>query len=324
VADLRPRDERGQILLIAAFTLAVIFVALALVVNSAIFTENLASQGEVAGSSEALTYQHQVRQSVTEAMAYANRYRYSNPTSSVQASVDALSEQGAHQQATGGQLVHVGYEGSRSGWRIADNTSGGSTFENESVPVSDQNWQLAESVDRTRDLEITITDESVLSGTKASAFTLEANESTSEIWELRLWSTGGEVVVDVETASGRSGECRVPTGSPVEIDVTRGLVDGQRCHALTRNGTGGDRMWWGTGVSSPYDIWIKNGDQIRGNYSMILRGGSHTGDGLVDGPDSGDDPFRTDAMYSATVEYLFRTSQVTYETEIEVAPGETP
>jgi len=323
VADLRPRDERGQILLIAAFTLAVIFVALALVINSAIFTENLASQGEVAGSSEALTYQHQVRQGVTEAMAYANRYEYSNPESSVQASVVAMNEQGSHQQATAGQIVDVEFGGSESGWRIADNTSGGSTFENESTPVADQDWQLAEAVDRTRDVRINVTDPSALSGGPATAFTLEANESLSSVWEVRLWLDGSEVVVDVRTGNGRNGECRVPATSPVEVDVTRGLVDGQRCHALTRSGTGGNRMWWETGVSAPYDVWVKNGDQVRGNYSMVIQGTPNS-DGLSGGPAAGDDPYRTDAIYSTTVRYLYRTSQVTYETEIEVTPGEAP
>ena len=49
MADLK--GERGQILLIAAFALAVIFIALGLVVNGAIFTENLASQGDASGGS---------------------------------------------------------------------------------------------------------------------------------------------------------------------------------------------------------------------------------------------------------------------------------
>lgn len=325
MADLRPRDERGQILLIAAFTLAVIFVALALVINSAIFTENLASQGEVAGSSEALTYQHQVRQSVTEAMAYANVYDESSPGASLGASVDAIDGQSSSQQARGGRVIDVSLESTTDGTRIADNASGGSPFRS-SGGLSD--WNLADGVERTRNVVVTTRHSDLPpSGTP---FRLRANETgtPANVWTMSVWEDADDVVVRVDTADGDDSECRVAVAGAgtFQIDVTDGVVAGEWCHALTRDGTAGTPMWFATGIptGSTYDVEIANGDAIEGNYSMVVSPrGSWNATTLTTGPATGT-PYRTDAIYGATVDYAFRTSQVTYESEIEVTPGEAP
>jgi len=326
VADLRREGERGQILLIAAFTLAVTFVALALVVNSAIFTENLASRGEVAGSSEALTYQHQVRQGVAEAMAYANVYDDGSPGTSLAASVDAIRSQGTTQQARAGQLLDVSLVSTTDGTRIADNASGGSQFLSAGGL---QEWNLAKNVDRTRNLVVTTRYGDL--PTSGTPFRLEANRTgtLTDIWTLSVWRDGSDnVVVDVDTADGDTAQCRVDVAGAGEfdIDVTGGVVAGERCHALTRDGTAGTPMWFATGIpsGSTYRIDVANGHAIAGNYSMVVAPrASWNSTTLTNGETSGP-PFRTDALYGATVAYVYRTSQVTYETEIEVRPGEAP
>lgn len=321
MADL---TERGQILLIAAFALAVTFVALALVVNSAIFTENLASRGEVAGSSEALLYQHQVRQGVGGAMAFANIYNESNLAASLRESISDVGRIGGLQQATAGQLVNVSYRGQTGGTRIADNESGWSTFEGQS---GSDDWQLGDRVDRTRKLQIT-TDYGELPSS-SDKFKLVANESGTDtnIWSVEIWKSSPNVVIEVDPVSGSPAECRhdVFTAGEFQIDITKGVVNGERCHALTRTGTAGTPMWFANGLSgTSYNISIENGDQIRGNYSMVITPrGSWNGTHLATTPSPGS-PFRSDAVYSTTVDYLFVTPGVDYEAEIRVAPGEPP
>jgi len=73
-------DDRGQIILIAALALAVTFIGLALVVNSAIYTQNLASRGEVAGSNDALEMRAMVETNVGQGVTAANRYNHSSQT----------------------------------------------------------------------------------------------------------------------------------------------------------------------------------------------------------------------------------------------------
>lgn len=315
MADL---NDRGQILLIAAFTLAIAFVALALVVNSAIFTENLASRGEVAGSSEAVAYQHQVERSVGAAIGYVNVHNESDLGGSLRDSIADLGTAGGTQQARSGQLVNVSYVDHDTGRRIADNASGGSPFENESGEAT---WQLASNVDATRGFVITT--EPADLPPSGSPFRVEANESVGTVWELQVWEAGSDVVVHVNTAAGDDQECRVDVSGVGEfqIDVTDGVVAGERCHALTRAGTSGTPMWLANGISSGYELWFENGNQLRGNYSMAIQGGTINTTHFALGPNPGD-PFDTPAVYDATVEYLFVTPQVRYEAEIRVAPGE--
>ena len=314
MADL---NDRGQILLIAAFTLAVAFVALALVVNSAIFTENLASRGEVAGSSEAIAYQHQVERSVGAAIGYVNVHNESDLAGSLRDSISDLGTAGGTQQARSGTLVNVSYVNHATGTRLADNASGGSTFENES---GDARWQLARNVDATRAFVITTEPGDIPSS--GSPFRVEANESVGNVWELEVWESGSEVVAHVNTASGDDHECRVDVSGVGEfqIDVTGGVVAGERCHALTRAGSGGTPMWLANGLSASYELWFENGDGIRGNYSMVIQG-TINATHVAAGPNVGD-PFHTPAVYDATVDYVYVTPNVRYEAEIEVVPGE--
>lgn len=328
MADL---GERGQILLIAAFALAVTFVALALVVNSAIFTENLASRGEVSGSSGALVYQHQAVQSVGDAIGFANVYNYTSSgtlTNSLEESVSDFGDIGGNQSARGGQLVNVSFLSRNIGTRVADNTSGGSTF----VDISArEDWQIAEDIDRARDIQITVTDDNLLRDIGVGdPFTLIANESDTDddIWKMRLLEGGGldEVVVEVETDSD-SASCTIQIDSePFDIDVTRGLVDGKRCHALARSGDPSKRMWFATGIptSSTFNLSIENGHEIQGNFSMVIDGTANGSNLDGDPGTAGTNPFETQAIYDATIEYVYVTANVRYVTEIRVAPGEKP
>lgn len=334
MADLRDeRGARGQILLIAAFTLAVIFVALALVVNSAIFTENLASRGEIAGGSDALTYRHLVEESVGEAIAFANVYNHSGPGSpledSLKESVSDVGTQGGNHSAMGGQLVNVSFVASSSGSRIADNDSGGSTFES---ATGGGDWQLADDVERTRRIHVR-TSRSDLPGSEGTSFTLHANRSGTDdgVWNVSIWEDGSNAVLKVQTPGGDEATCRraAPFSEQFDIDVTGGVVNGERCHALTREGPNGEPRWFAAGITAgaPYNVTVENGGNIEGNFSMVVAPqGSWNDTHLNDGHDplNPAEPYRTDAVYGATVEYVFRTTQVTYETEIEVVPGEPP
>jgi len=114
-------EDRGQILLVAAFALAVIFVAMALIVNSAIFTENLASRGETSGSDGALSMRADVATSVGAGVEAANRNDNGSVgelTDAVSASVRNISRQTGRQSARSGRVVDVSYQSATEGARI--------------------------------------------------------------------------------------------------------------------------------------------------------------------------------------------------------------
>jgi len=72
------------------------------------------------------------------------------------------------------------------------------------------------------------------------------------------------------------------------------------------------------GVGDEYNITYESGDQIKGNYSMVVRD-STPANTLDTAPAS---PFSTTAVYNATVRYRYDTSNLRYEAKIRVAPGE--
>jgi hypothetical protein len=338
MANLRD-DDRGQIILVAAFAIAVIFVSLALIVNSAIFTENLASRGETAGSDGALSMRAMVETNVGDSLEAINRRPisgHSNLEDELEEDIEEISLQTSRQQSRSGRLVSVSGPSSRDdGTRIFEDDPG-DTLENSGT----DDYVVVEAVSRssqgngTRAFEINA---SVIRDTggadagaidNASAFEIMANETGSDgnedSWRARIWETGsGDIHVRTIRNAGGSVEtedCEVSPDSTdpnIYIDVTGGTIDGEPCSALQTT-TSGENFHFasgtGVGTSGTYNISFSNADNIQGNFSMTVHGSSFPL--IASGLDN------EDALYEVTVRYTYATSDLRYETDIRVAPGE--
>nr|WP_254283016.1 hypothetical protein [Halomicroarcula limicola] len=329
--------ERGQLLLVTALALAVVFVALALIVNSAIFSENLASRGETAGSDDALEMRGMVETNVGDAVRIANRQNYSGDLDgAVEDAVKNTSGQTEHQEVRRGRLVNVAVQGSTEGVRIAQNDS--SSFTDDSNAT---NYKVVGGVKRvaggngTRAFRIDATSIDDGSGTP---FEVKVNESgatgNENSWRMQIWTTaaGGDTV-HVRTLRNESGtttqeacEVTVDSDSPTyRIDVTRGTIDGEPCDALGTAPSGENFHFGsgtGVGTSDEYDVYFRNASQIEGNFSMVVHDDGGLDLPLVDGVLGGGQPYETDALYDVTVRYEYSTADMRYETDIRVAPGE--
>lgn len=310
------RDDRGQIILIAAFILAVSFVVLAVVVNSAIFTENLSTRDDVAGSQDALEYRAELKGGVESIVESVNE----NATlgqSDVEASVQSLSTHSGLSQSRLGRIVNVSSLTSESGKRIAQDNSSRNFTSNDSAA----DWTVVSGVSETRNFVINVTNPN-----SSINFDVLANESVGSEWEMTI-DTSGNFTVSVETStSSETPECtRSQTGSHVIIDVTDATVDGEPCHALYRLQSSGDKMWFAEGLSN-YDIEFDDGNEVEGTYSLVVDAGATINASNFDGPQNDDFPYYQDAgiIWSSTIKYAYFTSALTYQTEIEAAPGELP
>jgi hypothetical protein len=79
VAVIRSRD-RGQLILVAGLTVTVILVMLVLLLNTVIYTENLATRGIDSGAGDAIEYRATVVGSVEELIERENEHYYAgNP-----------------------------------------------------------------------------------------------------------------------------------------------------------------------------------------------------------------------------------------------------
>ena len=134
-------DRRGQLLLVTGLVLALVFIGLALVINSAIFTENLASRGEIAGSDGALSARAAVETNAEKAIERANYYNKSDSESETvdtfNRSLRNVSTQSEYVAATSGTLLNATYVGHRFGTRV-----------NGTIDRSEDNYTIVEDVER--------------------------------------------------------------------------------------------------------------------------------------------------------------------------------
>ena len=329
MADLRPRSgnragERGQLLLIAAFLVGVSFVVLALVVNSAIFTENLATRDDVPGSDDALDYRHEVSQNLGDVITAINQnnsvlddYSSSNLDTPVENNVETLQRQSGVQQSSQGRVVDVAFDSWEPGLKVAQDAP--RTFTNTSGSKTD--WTVVKNVPNTRNVRLNVTQNPGIA-LLSDPFEMVV-ERGGDKWTLTIAddSTGtDDVLLEVDRPGESPETCTREFDGYLIIDVTRGTVGGDRCHALTQL-TDGTPMWFGTGVSADYNIQFEHGDNLVGTYSFIVEDPATPDDpGDFGSPGSG--PYTKDAIYSASVSYRYYTQDVGFETDVRAIPGE--
>lgn len=316
---LIPDDEdRGQMILLAAFIIAISFVVLALVVNSAIFTENLATRDTVPASEDALEYRDEVSKSIGSILGTVNENTHKGPADA-EASIEDIEIYGGIDQSMLGRVVSVSHEDTTAGVRIAQDEP--REFTNR---TGVQDWRLAEFVEQSRDIRFNLTQVD-------GPFTF-VQEDGGEEWRLTVDDDGGDITVEVDPPNKDSRNCVASFTDSVVIDITRGTIGGQSCPALSQ-GSDGEQMWFGTGIGSSYNISFENGHEVTGTYSMMIRddAGATVPAADEDFGDPPDEPYHTNnqagieaAVYSMTVTYEYHTPNVGYETEIVVAPGEVP
>ena len=312
MADVSRGDEdRGQLFLVGALSLAVLFVVLALLMNTAIYTENIATRGTGSGTGEAIRYGQAVRAGTAGLVGYVNAHHnssYGALDANLTAGVDTMSD------ATS---VHYAYEGARAdaalvstvnGTRIAHD-NGTRAFTNESGTAD---WTLASSVDGTRAFRLNVT-RGDLAGGASSAFRVNVSNGT-HTWRAYVYNDGDTVAVKVENDSEdlSTEQCLAPNEADhTVVDLTRGTVGGEPCPLLD----------FGRGISGPYSIGFENGDQATGTYGLVVDEPA-----LADDPndvffdDASNSPYATPAIYSATVEVRYEGPQITYRTNVTVAP----
>jgi hypothetical protein len=308
VAHLRDRrDDRGQIILLGAFALGVTFVALALVVNSAIFTENLAARGDTTGAGDALEYRHELEANVATILESVNDDD-SPSEAQIKQNVSNINIQGGLQNAEYGRIVSVSYV---SGSAV-DGTELYQEQPADFTNIDDnETWQLARNVDDARAVRFNVSDPSELEDGQTDAFRIALNDTTGGWWNMSI--DDDEIIVN--RADGTQKSCDYTASSGFTVDATRGWVAGEPCHALQRSD--GDRMYFGEGVDPSYEIWFANADEIEGTYSMVVDDGA-----VPVFTTTSPGPLRKDVYYSANVTYTYETARLSYQTTITVAPGE--
>ena len=288
-----PRDQRGQMLLVAALGLAVAFVALALVLNAVVFTENLATRNPDTAD-DALAYDGAVTGGVGGLLAETNRHDdtdYGTLDDALRAGVVAWDANASRLVAADGTLTTVELNRTTNGTRIVQDAPG------EFTGNGSGNWTLAGNVSTVRRFVVAADP-----GT-GGPFTIEASNG-SETWRVEVAEDGsGSATVTVyENGSSVSVS---PDSESVAVDLTEGTVNGSVVN-----------FTFAAGVSAPYNVTVENGSAATGRYQLFVD--ETYGDLATEAPNT------RYAIYSATVDVTVHRSSMTYESPVVLAPEDAP
>ena len=276
---LRPEDDcdRGQLLVIIALVLGIVFVALAIVVNAAIFTENLATR-ETVDSERTAAFTGDVERAIEV------RYNHTNSNGSHTApdaretfndTFRAWTDQRSNVSATEGGYYRANWT-THVGWRL--NQSADDSF----APADERDasdWTVVEDTRNVSMLRLNVTRDDLHDASSASdvenAFRLDVSDGSMD-WELYVFQDSNDIVVHQGTNPGGfaslsdllsdSDTCKKNTDRAVIDFLTLKLGD-VNCPALA----------FEDDLSGPVTIRYENvnvsGDEhVNGTYTVVVNG----------------------------------------------------
>lgn len=323
-------DDRGQLLLVGALTFAVMLVALAVLLNAAIYTGNVATRDAGPGTGQAIEYENEASSMARATMAAINdrgNESYADRRQNFTQTVDAWSRNARTHAAaaladaevevlvdpTRGTAIRQTAERNMTSadgqedWTVANDTTVRAFRLNVSqdslqTPPDDDVTDLLFGDNETRDyFQLRFEDDS---DRWTVYFARDANSN----------DTDDDVTVRVRHNGATKGDpCSAPAENDrVVVDITGTQVGDEPCGAL-------QSMF--DGLEAPYTISYHNGSNATGTYSLVVdrrigrlaTGANKTGD---------TEPTATRALYDADLRIAYRSDDIYYYSEFRIAPGE--
>lgn len=299
--DRRPSEKsaRGQVMLIAAFVLAVSFLAVAVMLNAVIYSENLATRGEDARGSEAITYKADIVDGAGELLKYANdnETSFSDRTAAFNQTLRPMYNDTARVQAIDGIATDLSVQSISKGTLIGQQDPS----RDFTSATGSEEWTLVENATGTRAFRINVTNQSALGNSPSDAFTVNVSDGTDR-WSVSIYGNSTNTTVAVDGSS----TCTV--GPTPSIDMTGGEINGELCESLV----------FASGVAGDYTINVDDAEEIIGTVSLVANTTEYDSDNY-----DTDAPRVETVIYSATLSLRHESADHVYATDVRVAPGET-
>ncbi|WP_147435577.1 hypothetical protein [Halobellus sp. Atlit-38R] len=306
--------DRAQLLLVGALALAVLFVALALLLNTAIYTGNLATRDASVDATPVIEYVSESREAGVDAIRSVNDRNNSDPAelaSALHLTIARWDEQASYHRAVAGDITAVEVGPITNGTRIQQDDES-RDFTNE---TGEENWTVAAGSDLSeiRSLRFAVEESTLPEDPSIGAdevFTVEI-DSDAGATTLYVYDTSGGGGPEIRVDDGGDTEtCSSGTSGTFAIDVANESVGGVPCPSLSDL----------TDVGDDVAIEFRDSHRAGGTYSMVVDEQPSDLSTLgVDDVGSGS-PYWTYAVYSAQFNVTYRTEDVDYATGIEVAP----
>jgi hypothetical protein len=307
MADVIGGDrDRAQLLLVGALALAVIFLSLSLLLNSVIYTENLATRQTHADTEKAQTFRTAVVDGLGGGIEHANRLNttsFSDRRDAYRDAADDLIPLLANYSATNGVAADVERQGLHEGTRLVDDDASTGIVARDGSGT----WTMA-------------------TDSKVRAFRLNVTSVSGDVTITFDNGTEQDVIIDDAGPSVRvDGEsCDLDTG---HVDIGAGTVDGEYCAPLAD-----------IRPTDNVNVTVENGDRIEATYSLIVdrnQEGFRTAVDAANYPNqctppspptyastTGDAPYTTPAIYAGTARIDVATQDLDYGRTVRVAPDE--
>jgi hypothetical protein len=341
-------DSRGQLILVGGTALAVVLVGLALVLNTAIFSANLAARGDGAAS-DPVRVRGEADVTARTAITDINAENAGNRTFPTLENEleDRMSRWQAtlrDQHAMAGQWVHVDRAGVTRGWRIMQ-TNHDRNFTAGDARDGQHTWLVAENVQEVGLFEQNISRQSTYAAGYGTTKAALANSSyhiaikeqgTSDFWRIYIFQgVGSQNVYLLTEEPGENfvgstsahinfatGSCSYQTLEWVELEVRGGTFGGAPCDELQffqDLDPGYDIYYNNTAADDPNTLESDNVNRSKGSYELFVGQADVEGEPYHTAA-SGDSPFRLTALYSAAYDVSYKGERVSYDGTYEAVP----
>jgi hypothetical protein len=308
--------HRGQLIIISALVIAVLFVGLALVVNSAIYTENLSTRSN-SHSEDALSATTTTFETITTYLERVNTRHntsYDDLTQNYTQLTSDFQNAQSNTYAKRGAAFEMTTLDQTNGTHLRQ-ANQSRAFTNASGNPSD--WRVATGVGGISDYMMVVNRDDLYtdsggSGLLSNASTVSLTDEDGDTWELHIYeTTANEVAVKPVVDGTEKSACEVGA-TEVEIDLVAGTVGGAPCSTLV----------FAEGLEGPLDIEYHNPDEIAGSYSLRV-------DVVID-PATSDhyvergagSPTATPNIYATTPTMTYATSDISYTATKRMVAGE--
>lgn len=308
MADLSRGSRRGQILLITAFVLAVLFVGLALVMNTVIYSENLATRAD-STTSQPILHANSMETGTEAVIRYVNEHNtsqsatYSELRTALADGFDNVSRVTGRHSLRDGQVTNdrLGTDVDGTWIRQTDESRAFTDAGNAKT------WTAVSGASGARTLQIFVNTPTEPNG--SSAFRMEAEDSSPETWVLQI----GDDEVWMRDSTGTTETC-TPPGAPSAngfwVNVSAGTVGGSAC----------DGLHFGDHLDPIQRVEIADGGNITGSYRWIANATESTVDtGQYDDTTG---PFLEKGIYGTWIEIDFERESLVFRADRRVVPGE--
>ncbi|WP_396613470.1 hypothetical protein ACH9L7_17760 (plasmid) [Haloferax sp. S1W] len=316
------RDDRGQLLLVGAFILAILLVALAMVLNAAIYTEAVAAHGnDRAAVFDAVQHRDDTARALSDLVVAVNDDAHlsrSGAESSLQTSVSEWDTLAARQQAATGRATSVTVTSVAVETNVSQ-TNASRSFTNAS---NTSQWTLVENVNDSRSFELSVDPADLAVPSNATNTTVLEDESfhvevtdNGSTWRVFVFqspSNASNVTVAVDAPGSSTLDTHTATQNgtdPVVVDFVSGTVDGTNTSALSFYGN----------LTGPSSVAFDNGGDAAGTYNLVV-------DGDVSDPNDYDstsdgDPSARAVVTELSVTLTYEMQGLRYTTPITVTGG---